>query len=125
MGKGDRYVGLTTLPPSYGDCLEIWNLSLLEPSASVQAFTRFALPLNAYLHTYIRVSARTNIHYIATHKHTYICVYTYVCMHTYIHTYIHTYSTYITEETVVLRLCLEVVSEAPSQSYFIHQYICI
>ena len=23
-GKGDRYVGLTTLPPSRADCLEIW-----------------------------------------------------------------------------------------------------
>jgi len=25
-GKGGRYVGLTTLPPSCADCLEIWDL---------------------------------------------------------------------------------------------------
>ena len=24
-GKGGRYVGLTTLPPSCADCLEIWE----------------------------------------------------------------------------------------------------
>jgi len=24
-GKGGRFVGLTTLPPSYADCLEIWE----------------------------------------------------------------------------------------------------
>jgi len=24
-GKGGRCVGLTTLPPSYADCLEIWK----------------------------------------------------------------------------------------------------
>ena len=24
-GKGGRCVGLTTLPPSYADCLEIWE----------------------------------------------------------------------------------------------------
>jgi hypothetical protein len=24
-GKGDRYIGLTTLPPSGADCLEIWE----------------------------------------------------------------------------------------------------
>ena len=26
--KGDRCVGLTTLPPSYVDCLEIWEPQL-------------------------------------------------------------------------------------------------
>jgi len=24
-GKGGRYVGLTNLPPSWADCLEIWE----------------------------------------------------------------------------------------------------
>jgi hypothetical protein len=24
-GKGSQYVGLTNLPPSYADCLEIWE----------------------------------------------------------------------------------------------------
>jgi len=27
-GKGGRCVGLTTLPPSCADCLEIWELQL-------------------------------------------------------------------------------------------------
>ena len=31
-GKGGRYVGLTNLPLSYADCLEIWNpLGLSKP----------------------------------------------------------------------------------------------
>jgi len=25
VGKGGQCVGLTTLPPSYADCLEIWE----------------------------------------------------------------------------------------------------
>jgi hypothetical protein len=25
MGKGDRRLGMTTLPPSFADCLEIWE----------------------------------------------------------------------------------------------------
>jgi hypothetical protein len=25
-GKGGQYVGMTTLPPSFADCLEIWAL---------------------------------------------------------------------------------------------------
>ena len=24
-GKGGRYVGLTTLPPAFADCVEIWE----------------------------------------------------------------------------------------------------
>jgi len=39
-GKGSQCIGLTTLPPSCADCLEIWNL--LEPSGSVQACTWIA-----------------------------------------------------------------------------------
>ena len=36
-GKDCRCVGLTTLPPSCVDCLEIGSLKLLEPSGSLQA----------------------------------------------------------------------------------------
>jgi hypothetical protein len=43
--KGGRCVGLTTLPPSYADCFEIWETQLLEPSGSVQACNGIALPL--------------------------------------------------------------------------------
>ena len=42
--KGGRCVGLTTLPPSCADYLEIWGLNLLEPSGPVQACNRIALP---------------------------------------------------------------------------------
>jgi hypothetical protein len=44
--KGARCVGLTTLPPSYPDCLEIWGLNLLESSGPVQACNWVALPGN-------------------------------------------------------------------------------
>ena len=37
-GRGDRCVGLTTLPPSCADCLEIWE------AQTAQACTRIALP---------------------------------------------------------------------------------
>jgi hypothetical protein len=43
-GKGGRYVGLTTLPPSCADCLEIWQ-PLLEPYGPVQACNGIDLPL--------------------------------------------------------------------------------
>ena len=45
MGKGDRWVGLTTLPLSCADCLEIWEPQTLEPSGPVQACDGIALPL--------------------------------------------------------------------------------
>jgi hypothetical protein len=35
-GKGGRCVGLTILPPSCADCLEMWEPNLLEPSGPVQ-----------------------------------------------------------------------------------------
>ena len=40
VGKGGRYVGLTTLPPSCADCQEIWEL---EPSGPIRACTGIAL----------------------------------------------------------------------------------
>ena len=43
-GKGGRCVGLTTLPPSRADCLEIWELQPPEPSGPVQACNGIALP---------------------------------------------------------------------------------
>jgi len=44
-GKGGRCVGLTTLPPSCADCVEIWELRPLEPSGPVQACNGIVLPL--------------------------------------------------------------------------------
>ena len=44
--KGGRCVGLTTLPPSCADCLEIWEPEPLEPSGPVQACNGIALPLH-------------------------------------------------------------------------------
>jgi hypothetical protein len=41
-GKGGRCVGLTTLPPSCADCLEIWEPQL---SGTLRASHGFALPL--------------------------------------------------------------------------------
>jgi len=44
-GKGGQSVGLTTLPVSCADCLEIWDLKLLEPSGCAQACIGIELPL--------------------------------------------------------------------------------
>jgi len=41
-GKGDRCVGLTTLPPSCADCLEIWEP---QPPGTLRACNGIALPL--------------------------------------------------------------------------------
>ena len=43
-GKGDRCVGLTTLPPSCTNCRGIWELQLLEPSGPVQTCNGIAFP---------------------------------------------------------------------------------
>jgi len=48
-GKGGRCVGLTTLPPSCSDCLEIWES---RPLRTLRACTGNALPLLTYLLTY-------------------------------------------------------------------------
>jgi hypothetical protein len=48
-GKGGRCVGLTTLPPSCVDCLEICGLNLLEPYRPVQACNGIDLPLPIHL----------------------------------------------------------------------------
>ena len=44
-GNGGRCVGLTTLPPSCADSLEIWDLNVLEPLGPVQACNGIALPV--------------------------------------------------------------------------------
>ena len=41
-GKGGRYVGLTTLPPSCADCLEIWEP---QPTGILRAKTGISLAL--------------------------------------------------------------------------------
>jgi len=41
-GEGDRCVGLTTLPPSCADCLEIWEP---QPPGNIRACIGSALPL--------------------------------------------------------------------------------
>ena len=55
--KGGRCVGLTTLPPSCADCLEIWRLNLPEPSGPVQACNGIASPF--YLLVYQMLCGRT------------------------------------------------------------------
>jgi hypothetical protein len=47
--KGSQCIGLTTLPPSGVNCLEIESLNLLEPSGPVQACNGIALPLHLLL----------------------------------------------------------------------------
>jgi hypothetical protein len=42
VGKGSRCVGLTTLPPSCADCLEIWEP---QPPGTVRTCNAIALPL--------------------------------------------------------------------------------
>jgi len=51
-GRGDRCVRLTNLPPSYADCLEIWEAQI------VQACTRITLPC-FYINTCKNVVRRT------------------------------------------------------------------
>jgi hypothetical protein len=41
-GKGGRCEGLTTLPPSCADCLEIWDS---QPPGTLRVCTGIALPL--------------------------------------------------------------------------------
>ena len=44
-GKGDRYIRLTNLPPSYAVVMKSGNLSFLETSGPLQACNGTALPL--------------------------------------------------------------------------------
>ena len=56
-GKGGRYVGVTTLPPSCADCLAIWSLNLLNlsrprrPVMGVLYFTLLAIFLTKNVST--------------------------------------------------------------------------
>jgi hypothetical protein len=43
-GKGGRCVGLTTLPPTCADCLEIWEP---QPPGTLRDSTGIALPLHS------------------------------------------------------------------------------
>jgi len=52
--KGGRGVGLTTLWPSFTDCLEIWRQNLLERPKPVQGRTGIALPLPLVLTLHYR-----------------------------------------------------------------------
>jgi len=47
-GKGGRCVGLTTLPTSCADCLEIWEPQPPENLRTVQACNGIALPFRKY-----------------------------------------------------------------------------
>jgi hypothetical protein len=47
-GKGDRYVGLTTLQPPCDDVLRSGSLNLLEPSGPVQACSGIVLPFTDF-----------------------------------------------------------------------------
>jgi hypothetical protein len=48
VGEGGRCVGLTTLPPSCADCLEIWELHPPEAIRPVQTCTEIRLLLHLY-----------------------------------------------------------------------------
>jgi hypothetical protein len=43
-GKGSRCIGLTPLPPSCADCLEIWEPQLAGTLGACQACNGIALP---------------------------------------------------------------------------------
>ena len=45
--KGGRCVGVTTLPTSCADCLEIWEP---QPPGTLRACNGIALPFNRHLH---------------------------------------------------------------------------
>jgi hypothetical protein len=47
-GKGVRCVGLTILPPSCADCLDIWEP---QPPGSLRACNGIPLPLPYFIHT--------------------------------------------------------------------------
>jgi len=47
--KGGQGIGLTILPPSCANSLEIGSLNFLEPSEPVQAYTGLALPFPFFL----------------------------------------------------------------------------
>jgi hypothetical protein len=49
-GKGIGCIGLTILPPSCSDCLEIRSCNLLEPSGPVQACAGIVLPIALTFH---------------------------------------------------------------------------
>ena len=55
-GKGGRCVGLTTLPFSWADCLEIWEPQYSGTLRSVQACRGIALPLPLPLGSKMEVS---------------------------------------------------------------------
>jgi len=44
--KGGRCVGLTTLPPSRSECIEVWEPQPPEPSGHVQACRGITLTLS-------------------------------------------------------------------------------
>jgi hypothetical protein len=51
-GKGGRCVGLTSLPPSYANCLQIWGLNLLESYGPVRGLYRDCLTWTQDDHSY-------------------------------------------------------------------------
>ena len=67
-GKGGRCVGLTTLPPSYADCLKSETMNLLETPGLVEASKGIALPFTLFddVHKYCRQSASIGP---GTHRH--------------------------------------------------------
>ena len=48
-GEGGRCVGLTTLPPSCADCLEIWELQTTGTQGPAQDCNGIALPFIEYM----------------------------------------------------------------------------
>jgi hypothetical protein len=54
-GKRGRCLGLTTLPPSCADCLEIWEL---QPPGTLRGLSRPVMGL-LYLYLYLFINAET------------------------------------------------------------------
>ena len=63
-GRGGRCVGLTTLPPSFDSCLEIWKP---QPPATLRACTDIALPLLPFTRY---VKRRCPLQYVQCTQHS-------------------------------------------------------
>ena len=59
--KCSLYVGLTTLPPSCADCLEIREP---QPSQTLRVCTGIALPLHAFRSIYYFMSSTGSVYYV-------------------------------------------------------------
>ena len=59
--KSGRWVGLTTLPPSCADCLDIWEPQTPETSGPVQACNGIALPVFNFTKILLKILIFLNV----------------------------------------------------------------